>query len=34
VGDDAEHLAGRIAHRIERRDAGQERRECTALLGS
>lgn len=34
IADDAEHLAGLISHRVHRRDASQERLECTALLGS
>ena len=34
VADDAEHLAGLISLRVQRRDACQERLECTALLGS
>jgi putative flavoprotein involved in K+ transport len=34
VADDAEHLASAIAMRLQRRDASQERLECTALLGS
>jgi putative flavoprotein involved in K+ transport len=34
VADDAEHLADVIALRLQRRDALQERLECTALLGS
>lgn len=34
VADDAEHLAALVARRIERREASQERVECTALLGS
>ena len=34
VADDAEHLADVIALRLHRRDALQERLECTALLGS
>lgn len=34
VRDDAAYLAGLIAHRVEHRDASQERLECTALLGS
>lgn len=34
VAEDAEHLASAIAMRLQRRDASQERLECTALLGS
>jgi putative flavoprotein involved in K+ transport len=34
VADDAEHLASAITMRLQRRDASQERLECTALLGS
>jgi putative flavoprotein involved in K+ transport len=34
VADDAEHLARLIMLRLLRRDASQERLECTALLGS
>ncbi len=34
VAADAEHLARLMALRLERRDASQERLECTALLGS
>jgi len=34
IADDAEHLAGMITLRLQRRDASQERLECTALLGS
>jgi putative flavoprotein involved in K+ transport len=34
VADDAEYLASLIAVRLQRRDASQERLECTALLGS
>ena len=34
VADDAEYLAGLISLRLQRRDASQERLECTALLGS
>lgn len=34
VAEDAEHLASVIGMRLQRRDAGQERLECTALLGS
>lgn len=34
VADDAEHLASAIAMRLQRRDASQERLECTPLLGS
>ncbi len=34
VADDAEHLADVIRLQRQRRDAWQERRECTALLGS
>ncbi|MCS5699021.1 MSMEG_0569 family flavin-dependent oxidoreductase [Cyanobium sp. FGCU-52] len=34
VADDAEHLAEVIRLRLHRRDASQERLECTALLGS
>jgi putative flavoprotein involved in K+ transport len=34
VADDAEHLAETIRMRLLRRDASQERLECTALLGS
>ena len=34
VADDAEHIAGLISLRLQRRDASQERLECTALLGS
>jgi putative flavoprotein involved in K+ transport len=34
VGDDAEYLAGVISRRLQRRDASEERLECTALLGS
>jgi putative flavoprotein involved in K+ transport len=34
VADDAEHLASLISLRVARRDASQERLECTALLGS
>ena len=31
---DADYLASRISQRLQRRDASQERLECTALLGS
>jgi len=34
VADDAEYLAALISLRLARRDASQERLECTALLGS
>lgn len=34
VGDDADYLARTITLRLQRRDACQERLECTALLGS
>jgi putative flavoprotein involved in K+ transport len=34
VADDADYLASLIAVRLQRRDASQERLECTALLGS
>ena len=34
VADDADYLASMITLRLERRDASQERLECTALLGS
>lgn len=34
VADDAEYLASMITLRLQRRDASQERLECTALLGS
>ncbi|OPD28859.1 FAD-dependent oxidoreductase, partial [Clostridium botulinum] len=34
VGQDAEYLADQIQWRRDRRDASQERLECTALLGS
>lgn len=34
VADDAEHLASMITMRLQRRNASQERLECTALLGS
>jgi putative flavoprotein involved in K+ transport len=34
VAEDASYLAGLIALRLQRRDASQERLECTALLGS
>lgn len=34
VGDDAIHLAKLIALRLQKRDASQERLECTAILGS
>jgi putative flavoprotein involved in K+ transport len=34
VAEDAEHLASLIMLRLLRRDASQERLECTALLGS
>jgi putative flavoprotein involved in K+ transport len=34
VADDAEYLAETIRLRLQRRDASQERLECTALLGS
>lgn len=34
VANDAEYVAGMISLRLQRRDAGQERLECTALLGS
>lgn len=34
VADDAEYLASLINLRLQRRDASQERLECTALLGS
>jgi putative flavoprotein involved in K+ transport len=34
VGADADYLAGMIQRRLHRRDASQERLECTALLGS
>ena len=34
VKDDANYLAHLISHRLQRRDASQERLECTAILGS
>ena len=34
VKDDADYLARLISLRLERRDASQERLECTAILGS
>jgi len=34
VADDADYLASMITLRLQRRDASQERLECTALLGS
>ena len=34
VADDADYLASMITLRLRRRDASQERLECTALLGS
>ena len=34
VAEDAHHIATAIDHRLQRRDAHQERLECTALLGS
>jgi len=34
VAEDADHLAETIRMRLQRSDAGQERLECTALLGS
>jgi len=34
IADDADYLASMISLRLQRRDASQERLECTALLGS
>lgn len=34
VANDADYLASMITQRLQRRDASQERLECTALLGS
>ena len=34
VSDDADYLARLISLRLQRRDASQERLECTAILGS
>jgi putative flavoprotein involved in K+ transport len=34
VANDADYLASMISQRLQRRDASQERLECTALLGS
>ena len=34
VAEDADYLAEAIRLRLQRRDASQERLECTALLGS